>query len=225
MRAPELDLRSSYVESLYATEDKGLQSIRERLIAAGRWGVNIGANEGRILQILIQLSGAEKIVEIGTLFGYSTVWMARALAGSEKGVEGGKHVFTLEKDPACAEQARLSFRECGVEEHVTLFEGDALQSLSTLSSKGPFDLAFIDANKSAYCEYLDWAEINVKRGGLIIGDNALLGGAVLQDEKPQNMSNRQWQQMRKFNERLADRNKFNATMLPTSEGLSVAIRL
>lgn len=217
MRQADLNPQLHYIETLYAQVDEGLHAIRDRLVTAGRWGVNIGANEGRMLQILMHLAGVKKAVEVGTLFGYSAVWIARALG------EGG-HLFTIERDHECVRMARKAFEECGVEDRVTLLEGEAIDKLNSIESEGPFDLVFIDANKSAYVEYLEWAIKNVRPGGLIIADNTLLGGGAALSEKPENLSTRQWEGMRRFNEMLADKSRFDATIFPTSEGLSVAIK-
>lgn len=217
MRTKELTTRQKYIESLYAPEDAGLRGIRERLITANRWGVNIGGNEGKILQLLIGLSGASKIVEIGTLFGYSAVWMARALPPTG-------HLFTIERDGTCARMAQQAFDECGVRDRVSLLEGEAIEMLDGLSTKGPFDLVFIDANKSAYPQYLEWSALNVRPGGLIIADNTLLGGHVADPEKPDSLSRAQYNEMRKFNDLIAHDDRFFGTILPTDEGLTVAIR-
>jgi predicted O-methyltransferase YrrM len=215
MRNKEITTRQKYVDSLYAAEDEGLRAVRERLVSAGRWGINIGANEGKILQLLMQISGASRVVEIGTLFGYSGVWIARALPA-------GGRLFTIERDRECMRMARKAFEDCGVSERVTLVEGEALEALRDL--EGPFDMVFIDANKSAYPQYLDWAALNVRRGGLIIADNTLLGGHVAENEKPEQLSRAQYVEMRKFNELIANDARFFGTILPTDEGLTVAIR-
>jgi predicted O-methyltransferase YrrM len=217
MRPVEQSKSNAYVESLYAVEDSGLENVRKRLEDAGRWGVNIAATEGKTLQLLIKLIDAKKIVEIGTLYGYSTVWMARATTGG--------HVFTIERDPICIAEAQTTFLECGIADRVTLLNGDALAELAKLSTRAPFDMVFIDANKSAYVEYLQWATANVRVGGLIVADNTLMRGKIALDEKPAELSNRQWTQMREFNSALADGKRYFSTILPTEEGLSVAIRL
>jgi predicted O-methyltransferase YrrM len=215
MRKKELTTRQKYVDSLYAPEDAGLLAIRERLISADRWGVNIGANEGKILQLLMKLVNATRVVEIGTLFGYSGVWIARALPSNGR-------LFTIERDHDCVKMAKKAFEECGVADRVTLIEGDALEALRDL--QGPFDLIFIDANKQAYPQYLDWAALNVRRGGLIVADNTLLGGHVAEDEKPEPLSRAQYTNMRAFNEAIANDSRFFGTIFPTDEGLTVAIR-
>ncbi len=215
MREKELTTRQKYVDSLYAPEDSGLMAIRERLVSANRWGVNIGANEGKILQILMKLTKASQVVEIGTLFGYSGVWIARVLPAEGR-------LFTIERDHDCVRMAKKAFQECGVADRVTLIEGDALDALKDL--EGPFDLVFIDANKQAYPQYLEWAAANVRRGGLIVADNTLLGGHVAVDEKPEQLSRAQYANMRAFNEAIARDERFFGTIFPTDEGLTVAIR-
>jgi predicted O-methyltransferase YrrM len=218
MRPEAQNPREHYVESLYAREDEGLKAIRERLVTAGRWGVNISANEGRLLQVLMQMNHVKNVVEIVTLFGYSGVWIARALP------QDGR-LYTIERDHDCIRMARNAFEDCGVSDRVTLLEGEAIDKLKELEKDAPFDMVFIDANKSAYVEYLDWASKCVRKGGLIIADNTLLGGGVAESEKPENLSQRQWSEMRRFNEAIADRRQFLATIIPTWEGLTVAVRV
>jgi predicted O-methyltransferase YrrM len=217
MRKQEPSPRDIYVEDLYAPEDAALKSVRVRLQQAGRWGVNIGAAEGKLLQVLIHMIGARKIVEIGALYGYSGAWMARALPADAR-------LWTIERDPTAATEARKTFADCGVAEKVTLLEGDASEKLHELAKDAPFDMVFIDANKSAYPEYLAWAELNVRKGGLIVADNTLLGGAVLANEKPGAMSAKQWNGMREFNKSIADSSRFASVLLPTVEGLTIAYR-
>lgn len=218
MRTDAVTLTALYIESLTAETDAGLLKIEANLRAAGRWGVNIGPNEGRLLALLTRLSAARRAVEIGTLYGYSAVWLARALPADGR-------LWTLERDPASAATARQSFADCGVADKITLLEGEANERLRELESSGPFDLVFVDANKSAYPEYLDWAERNLRLGGLLIADNVFLGGAVFSSTKPENVSLRQWQGMRAFNERLMKGGNFRSAFVPTSEGLLVGIKV
>lgn len=225
MRNDQLDSKDLYIKSLYPLKDPGLSGIEQRLRDAGRWGVNVSANEGRLLALLIRLGKVQKAVEIGTLYGYSAVWIARALP------ENG-HLYAIERDPVCVAAAKLGFAECGVGDRVTLFEGDAELELLKIEAQlgqnatgtGCVDLVFIDANKSAYPRYLDWAERCVRPGGLIVADNVFLGGHACQEQKPSNISQAQWSGMREFNARLADPSRFTSVILPTSEGLTVAIR-
>ncbi|RYZ63902.1 MAG: O-methyltransferase [Proteobacteria bacterium] len=191
--------------------------MRERLVSADRWGINISANEGKIIQFLISLAKAKKIVEVGTLFGYSTVWIARSLP-----IDG--RVWTIERDHEAVRQARKGFEGCGVAEKIVQLEGEAVDLLNGLSAHGPFDMIFIDANKSAYPQYLEWAADHIRPGGLIIADNTLLGGHVAADEKPESLSRAQYTEMRRFNDLIANDSRFFGTILPTDEGLTVAIR-
>lgn len=217
MRNAEPTQRQKYIEGLYAAEDECLRAIRDRLVSAGRWGINISANEGKILQFLISLSNAKKVVEVGTLFGYSAVWIARSLPADGR-------LWTIERDHEAVRQARKGFDECGVAEKITQLEGDALDVLNGLSDQGPYDLVFIDANKSAYPQYLEWAAKCVRPGGLIVADNTLLGGHVVESEKPETLSRSQYTEMRRFNDLIANDARFFGTILPTDEGLTVAIR-
>lgn len=210
---PEID----YIRNLYAAQDPLLASIVTEL-ERRNIAIQIGAEEGRVLQLLIALHGTKNIVEIGTLAGYSTIWMARALP------EGG-HITTINKDPKHVEMAASFFAQCECHERITQLEGDAHSVLPVLSDKAPFDMIFIDADKISYVDYLDWAEKHIRKGGLIVADNTFLQGAVLEDSPPESHAPTTWANMRRFNERLADKNKYDATIIPTKEGLSVAIKL
>lgn len=206
-----------YIRKLYAAQDALLSDIDARLRACGM-PIHIGPDEGKLLQLLIRLHGSKRIVEIGTLAGYSTIWMARAL-------EEDGHIYTLNKDPQHIKMAQASFAASEVRQHITMLEGDAHATLPQLADKAPFDMVFIDADKISYNDYLDWAENNVRKGGLVVADNTLLFGTVTQDTPPKDTAPATWQAMRRFNERLADPQRYFATILPTEEGLSAAIKL
>lgn len=206
-----------YTESLYAPEDAILHDIR---VCAAKEGVawQIGANEGKILQLLIHLHQVKTIVEVGTLTGYSALWMARALP------EGG-HLYTLEQQAKHAELARHYLTQSEVAGRITLIEGDAHETLHSLNAQGPFDMMFIDAEKPGFNAYLDWAERNIRKGGLIVADNTYFFGSTWQGRCPDNVAPTTWEGVRRFNLRLADPQQYLATILPTDDGLSVAIKL
>lgn len=209
----------SYIRQLYAPEDAVLQNIRETFEQRGM-AIQVGAEEGKLLHMLIKLHQARTVVEIGTLGGYSAIWMARALP--EKG-----HLHTVEHEPAHAELARQFIHQAGLSDRTTVWEGDARSVLKRIAETVPqVDAVFIDADKISYPAYLDWAEAHLKPGGLLIADNTLLFGTVYQDNLPEASHVRPstWNAMRDFNARLADGKHFDALMLPTTEGLSVAIR-
>ncbi|MEQ1704985.1 MAG: O-methyltransferase [Rickettsiales bacterium] len=207
-----------YIRSLYAAQDDLLADIavelKKRNIA-----IQIGAEEGKLLQLLIALHNTKTIVEIGTLAGYSAIWMARALP------EDG-HIYAINKDPEHVQMAEGFFARSECRDKITQLAGDAHKVLPELSQKGEqFDMVFIDADKISYPAYLDWAEKNIRKGGLIVADNTFLHGAMFEKAPPEGIAPTTWKNMRSFNERLADKSKYNATIIPTSEGLSVAIKL
>lgn len=207
----------AYIRRLYAPEDRLLTQMREELASAGM-DIHIGAEEGRLLQVLIHMHGVRSIVEVGTLAGYSAIWMARALT------EGGR-IVTLNKDPDHCAMARYYLSQCEVGNRITMLEGDAHLLLPMLRPQAPFDMIFIDADKISYPDYLDWAEENVRQGGLIVADNTLLFGAVCKPSAPADTPPATWDAMRRFNERLADPLRYYSVMIPTREGLSIAVKL
>jgi predicted O-methyltransferase YrrM len=131
-------------------------------------------NQGKLLELLVRSHGARRILELGTLGAYGTIWLARGLAP-------GGELVTLEADPRCAEVARANIAAAGLAEVVQLREGPALQTLPELVADGvePFDLIFIDADKENYPNYLGWALKLSRPGSLIVIDNVILGGAIV----------------------------------------------
>ncbi len=208
--SPEIE----YIRNLYAKEDGLLKSISEKLKTQGK-SIHIAPEEGKLLELLIHMSNVRTIVEIGTLAGYSTIWMARALP------EGGK-IVTLEKDPVNASIAREHFTNSNLNERISLIEGDAIETLKTLN--GNFDMIFIDADKAGYLNYLEWAESNIKKGGLVVADNTLLFGTVVHDSPPNDVAPSTWKIMREFNQRLADTSRYHSLLFPTFEGMTIAIK-
>ena len=152
--------------------DPALQAALEASEAAGLPAINIAANQGKLLMLLAQAISARRILEIGTLGGYSTIWLARGLA------PGGRLV-TLEANPAYAEIARANIARAGIGETVEVRVGRAQDTLPGLTADGPFDLIFIDADKPGTPGYFQWAVRLSRRGSLIIVDNVVREGAVL----------------------------------------------
>src|SRR5215210_579761 len=142
----------SYVEELFAPPDPALENTLRRSREAGLPEIHVSPNEGVLLRLLAEIAGARRILEIGTLGGYSTIYLSRALP------EGGS-VLSLELDEQHAEIARENIREAGLEERVEVRVGDARDLLAWMVEDGeePFDLVFIDADKGSYPEYLGWA--------------------------------------------------------------------
>ena len=162
-------------------EDEGLRGAVEAAEQAGLPSIQVSPPQGKLLQLLVRLLGAERILEFGTLGGYSAILMARALP------EDGRLV-TLEAKPEYAEVARQSIDRAGVGEKVEIRVGPALEALPALAEEdaGPFDLVFIDADKVNTPNYFSWALDHTRPGGLIIADNVVrdgtLGDATAADE-------------------------------------------
>lgn len=167
------DAVESYLNGLLTPADPILKAAMEAIDAAGLPQVSVAPHEGKLLWLLARSQGARNILEMGTLGGYSTIWLARALA------PGGK-LITLEADPKHARVARQNISRAGFAEVVEVRIGRALDSLAVLAGegRGPFDLIFIDANKDNYPEYFAWALKLSRRGTLIVADNVVRDGAV-----------------------------------------------
>lgn len=214
-RTPTLPL--NYIRTLYAVQDALLNEI-DACLRTRNMAIHVGAEEGKLLQLLVALHKPMRIVEVGTLAGYSALWMARALP------RGGQ-LYTIDKDQEHVRLARDFFARSEVGDRIISLEGDAKQVLQRLNDKGPFDMVFIDADKNSYNDYLDWAEAHVRKGGLIVADNTLLFGSVYLESPPEGIAPGTWRGMRRFNERLADTQRYMSVMVPTEEGLTVAVKL
>jgi len=192
-----------YVEELFAPPDPVLEAALRRSRDAGLPEINVPRNEGKLLQLLAEIAGARRVLEIGTLGGYSTIHLARALP------EDGSLV-SLELDERYARVARENVREAGLGERVEVRVGDAKELLARMveEGEGPFDLAFIDADKEGYPEYLEWALRLSRPGSLILVDNVIRGGSVLDpgDELAR--------ATRDLNERIARDPRLSALVLP-----------
>ncbi len=139
---------------------------------AGLPPITVTANQGKLLELLARLQGARRILEVGTLGGYSTIWLARALPADGR-------LVTLEANPRFAEVARANIAAAGLEKLVELRVGPALQTLPELPAEEPFDMIFLDADKLNYPAYLDWALKLTRPGSLIIADNVIGAGAIV----------------------------------------------
>ena len=204
-----------YVENLFAPPDPALETTLRRSREAGLPEINVSPNGGRLLQLLAEVAGARRILEIGTLGGYSTIHLARALP--EDGV-----IISLELNETYAEVARENLTEAGLRERVEVRVGDARTLLADMVEEGiePLDLTFIDADKEGYPEYLEWSLRLSRPGSLILADNAIRGGGVIE---PENESARATHE---FNESLANDPRLSALILPLIrsrvDGLAIA---
>jgi predicted O-methyltransferase YrrM len=162
-----------YFVELFAPRDTALDGALQATADAGMPLINVAPNQGKLLYLLARSQRARSILEIGTLGGYSTIWLGR-------GLEPGGRLITLEIDPAHAEVARANIARAGLADAVEVRLGPALTTLPQLaeSGAGPFDLVFIDADKQSTPAYLEWALQLTKPGSMIIIDNVVRGGAV-----------------------------------------------
>lgn len=166
-----------YITDLLVVPDDALTAALESSAAAGLPSINVTPSQGKLLMLLAQIQKARRILEIGTLGGYSTIWLARALAADG-------HLITLEADPRHADVARANIARASLAANVELRLGQALEILPQLAAEGchPFDLSFIDADKANTAEYFRWTLQLSRRGSVIIVDNVVRNGAVI-DEK------------------------------------------
>jgi caffeoyl-CoA O-methyltransferase len=215
-RAPAL---LDFVTSLIGREDGALKDIRESTTKHGIPAINVGPDEGRILHFLVSVIGARKVVEVGTLAGYSAAWMARALPKDGR-------LDTIEYDPKHAAVAKENLRRAGVADRAHVHVGAGSAVLPTLEKHGPYDLCFIDADKPGYPDYARWAAKNVRSGGLVVCDNAYLFGKLHRmDLPPSDEDAPKAPRMRECLTFLTDESVFSsAAMLPTGEGMAVAVR-
>ncbi|MFJ8809694.1 O-methyltransferase [Streptomyces sp. NPDC102490] len=163
----------TYFISHLAPDDEALAAARRESDAAGLPPVNVTANQGKLLQLLAQLQGARTVLEIGTLGGYSTIWLARALPADGR-------LVTLEYNARHAEVAVRNIARTGLDALVDVRVGPALETLPKLADENPppFDLVFIDADKGNNPHYLEWALRLTRAGSLIVLDNVVRGGRV-----------------------------------------------
>ena len=198
-----------YLTDLLVPADAALAATLEESARAGLPPIAVSPTEGKLLHLLARVHGAREILEIGTLGGYSTIWLARALP------PGGRLV-TLELDPAHAEVARANVARAGLAGAVELRVGPALETLPRLAAerRGPFDLVFLDADKGGYPAYLAWALRLTRRGSLIVADNVVRDGAVIDpaSDDPNVLG------VRRFLELLAAEPRVSATAVQTVGG-------
>jgi predicted O-methyltransferase YrrM len=195
-----------YFGDLLAPSDEKLDAALAANHEAGLPSIDVSRLQGKFLELLVRISGARRILEIGTLGGYSTIWMARALP------EGGR-IITLEANPRHAEVARANLENAGVLDRVNLRLGKAIDSLPSLeaSGAGPFDLIFIDADKPSNPDYLQWALKLSRPGTVIVTDNVVREGKVVDPDS----DDKDVQGTRSFASLMAAEPRLSSTVLQT----------
>ncbi len=205
----------------FAPEDEVLGDVARRAGELELAFMEITSDVGRLLHVLVRAIGARRVLEVGTFLGYSAIWMARALP------PGGRLV-TLELDPGRAGEARGFLARAGLADVAEVRQGPALESLAALVEEGggrrDFDLAFLDAAKREYPDYLDRALELVRRGGLILADNTLIAGVGAIVDEPDDPDARSTiEAVRAFNDRLATDPRLVSTIAPIREGVSISV--
>jgi predicted O-methyltransferase YrrM len=208
-----------YISGLLVPSDPALDGALESSAAAGLPAINVAPNQGKLLHLLVRIHGARSILEIGTLGGYSTIWLARALP------PGGK-VVTLEADLKHAAVARANLARAHLAAVVDVRLGRALDTLPLIAQEGlgPFDFFFIDADKANIPHYFQWALDLSRPGSVIVVDNVVRKGAVLDASS----DDPNVQGVRRFNELVAAERRVSATAIQTVgskgyDGFAIAV--
>jgi predicted O-methyltransferase YrrM len=195
-----------YISELLVPSDPALEAALKASDEAGLPTIQVAPNQGKMLHLLAKIRGAKKILEIGTLGGYSTIWLGRALPAEGR-------LVTLEVDAKHAEVAKSNIARAGLAAQVEVRLGRALDTLPKLAADGvgPFDFVFIDADKQSIPEYFDWALKLTRPSSVIVVDNVVRRGAVIDAKNPDvNI-----QGVRRFNEQLAKTSRVSATAVQT----------
>ena len=205
------DATLEYIRKLFAAEDDVLTAVRQRHSAEGLPAIQISSDEGKLIGVLLRAVGARRVLEVGTLGGYSGIWIARALP--DDGL-----LTTIERDPKHARVARQSFADAGVADRVELIEGDALEVLTQLAPG--FDAVFLDADKEPLEAYYHQAMRLLRAGGLLLCDNALCDDRVIDDRDDAE----DVRGIRACNSLAAGDPRLTATIIPVRDGLLAGIK-
>lgn len=204
-----------YIQQLFVPHDDAFERALRDAAAANLPEINVSPNEGKLLHLLAKISGARRVLEIGTLGGYSTLWLASALPADGR-------LVTLEIDESFARVARANLDRAALLRRVDIRIGDARLTLDAMlrADEEPFDLVFIDADKEGYPAYLDYALQLTHSGSLILADNVIRDGKVIHGDDESSRA------IHEFNEKLARDPRLEAILLPIMrhkvDGLAIA---
>lgn len=206
-----------YLSEQLLPPDPVLDAAQRSAADAGLPAISVSAPQGKFLHLLARIAGARRVLEIGTLAGYSTIWLGRALPKDGR-------LLTLEFDPAHAEVARANIARAGLEAIVEIRVGAAIDTLPGLAAEAPFDLVFIDADKPSTPDYFRWAVTLSRPGSVIVVDNVVRGGDII-DEAGKNQDA---EGMRRFFDRLAAEPRVSGTAIQTVgakgyDGFAIAV--
>lgn len=206
------DALADYVDGLFVREPPLLAELRERLDRGSFPAIQVPAATGRVLELIARLMEARRVLEIGTLGGYSALWLLR-------GMPSDGEIVSLEKEAEHAALAREFVERAGETERTEIRVGDARELVPGLAPDGGWDLVFIDADKESYPIYLEEAARLLRPGGAVLADNAFWQGRVVEDDDDPATRG-----VRAFNRALADSEDFRATVLPVGDGVALGVR-
>jgi predicted O-methyltransferase YrrM len=206
-----------YLDALFVADDPVLDATLRSLADAGMPSISVSPTQGRFLTILTRVSRARRVLEIGTLAGYSTICLARGLSSDGR-------LVSLEYDARYADVARANVERARLSDVVEIRVGRAIDTLPALADEPPFDLIFIDADKASYPEYLEWSVRLSRPGTLIVADNVVRDGEVLNPDS----SDENIRELRRFNELVASDERLEATALQVAgakglDGIAFAV--
>ena len=204
-----MDALEQYLSERYWSEDDLLREVRADIEQRGPT-IQVSAEAGRLLALLVRAAGATRVLEVGTLFGYSGIWMARELPPDG-------HMDTIEIEKMHADAAEHWFERAGLADRVTVHRGAGLDVLATLP--GPYDVAFIDADKRTYPEYIRLALERLRPGGIVMADNAIRRGRIALADDDVDM-----QGTRGMHDLLAGDSNLVATTVRVGDGLAIAVK-
>ena len=208
--------KTNYLDQTFGLKEPFLQKIQKACESENVQHMQISAHEARILYFLVQISKAKKIVEIGTLYAYSTFHIAKALPKAGR-------VWTIDHNSQRHKKSQQILKNSYEAKKIIWKCGSALEQLKSLEALAPFDMVFIDADKEPYLKYLNWAEKNLKKGGLLVADNTFLFGAVYGEGK-RNSKVETIKIIQKFNKKLSNSKFWKGALIPTQEGMTVSIK-
>ncbi|WP_246512088.1 O-methyltransferase [Polycladomyces abyssicola] len=207
-----MNKREAYVQQLFVKEDEVLRSIEPGLFERGMPKISVSPNVGKTLHMLVRITGARRVLEIGTLGGYSTIWLSRALPKDGR-------LVSLELSADHAAFARENVERAGLADRVEISVGNAKESLQQLADEGEtFDFFLIDADKESYLTYWEWAIRLARPGAVITADNALFHDLIFEE----NVQDERARAILRFNEAVSQDDRVEAMLLPFGDGLLVA---
>jgi predicted O-methyltransferase YrrM len=204
-----------YIVDTFAREDALLHKLPAEAKAQGIPLINISPEQGKLMQLLMRANNTQRAIEVGSLFGYSAIWIARALPA------GGK-LYTLELNPKHARVTRENVARAGLSDKVEVIEGDARKTLPALAQHAPFDFAFVDAEKEQYVDYYEQVMTMLRPGAVLVADNASASGLVWNANPPAE-SRERVVTIRAFNQRMAGDPRLTALLLPVGDGMCVGV--